>query len=101
MTSGSTDELCSYGLVPSCTDSSEGSLMSFDMTFWYASEPPSDQIAADVYDQLTDGDLNVVERSPALQEFLEEVLAVYPDLTEENAEESPWASSVYSNEECV
>ncbi|MGN9908878.1 hypothetical protein ACTMTJ_15150 [Phytohabitans sp. LJ34] len=34
-------------------------------------------------------------------EFYDEVVGIFGDLTEENAEESPWTSPLYRNEECV
>jgi hypothetical protein len=74
--------------------------MSFDLAFWYESEPSSPERAAQIYDQLTE-ELGVVERNPALGDFHREVISTYEDLTEENADESPWTASVYCDEECV
>jgi hypothetical protein len=78
-----------------------GGTMSFDLTFWYESEPSSPERAAQIYDQLADEELGIVERNHALDEFYQEVISVYEDITEENAEESPWTSPVYHNDECV
>lgn len=75
--------------------------MSFDLTFWYEREPSSPVQAAQIYDQLTDEKLGIVERNPTLGDFYQEVISTYEDLTEENADRSPWTSPVYRNEECV
>jgi hypothetical protein len=80
--------------------------MSFDLAFWYESEPSSPQQAAQIYDQLTDEDekVGVVERNPALNDFYQEVISTYGDLTEditENADETPWTAQVDFNGEYV
>ena len=75
--------------------------MSFDLIFWYECEPSTLEQATQIYDQLTEEDIGIVERNPVLGDFYQEVLSRYEDLTEENADGSPWTSPVYSNEECV
>lgn len=75
--------------------------MSFDLTFWSAKEPVTEEAAARIYDELTDGLAGVVDESPAIESFFNDVVAVYPDLVEENMEEAPWASAIYHNAECV
>jgi hypothetical protein len=75
--------------------------MSFDLAFWHETQPSDAERAYEIYDRLTDGETGVAESHPAVDEFYREVLSVYADITEENAEESPWASSPYRNDECV
>ncbi|MET7356202.1 hypothetical protein [Streptomyces mirabilis] len=75
--------------------------MSFDLTFWYQKSVPTSEEAAQVYDQLTDGLTGVVEESPEIEDFHQAVVSVFPDLTEENMNESPWASPLYVTSECV
>ncbi|WP_371778488.1 hypothetical protein [Streptosporangium subroseum] len=75
--------------------------MSFDLTFWYQKSIPTSEEAAQVYDQLTDELTGVVEESPAIEVFHQAVISAYPDLTEENMNESPWASPLYVTSECV
>jgi predicted nucleic acid-binding protein len=75
--------------------------MSFDLAFWYEKEPSDGDRAFQIYDQLTDGESDVVESSRAVDEFYAEVVSVYRDLTEENMEVSPWTSRLYHTPECV
>ena len=75
--------------------------MSFDLAFWVESPAPSPAEAAVTYDRLADGEEGVIAPDGAVARFLADVLADYPDLTEENMDVSPWASSIYSNTECV
>lgn len=79
--------------------------MSFDLAFWYEREPSSPEQAAQIYDQLTDEKLGIVERNPALGDFYQEVIATYKDLTEnmteEDADVAPWTAGVSCNQECV
>jgi hypothetical protein len=79
--------------------------MSFDMLFWYEHEPSTPEQAAQIYDKLTDGELGIVERNPALGDFYHEVMATYGDMsenmTEEDATVTPWTAGVYHNAECV
>ena len=79
--------------------------MSFDLAFWYESEPSSPERAAQIYYQLMDGKEGIVERHPALGEFYQEVIATYKDLTEnmsdEDADAAPWTAQVDYNQEYV
>lgn len=75
--------------------------MSFDLAFWHESKPTTAEEAARIYDKLTDGEIGIADRHPAVGAFYDDVIAAFGDLTEENAEESPWMSPLYRNEECV
>lgn len=75
--------------------------MSFDLAFWRQESIPTAEEAAYVYDQLVDGLMGVVDESPAIDNFYQSVISVIPDLTEENMEDSPWASPLYVTGECV
>ncbi|MFV2117300.1 hypothetical protein ACE14D_02165, partial [Streptomyces sp. Act-28] len=75
--------------------------MSFDLIFWYQQEVPTSEKAAQIYDQLTDGVTGIVEESSAVEDFYRSVISEFPDLDEENMEESPWASPLYVTGECV
>jgi hypothetical protein len=75
--------------------------VSFDLIFWYQKSVPTLEEAARIYDQLTDGLTGVVEESSAVDDFHRSVISVFPDLTEENMNDSPWASPLYVTGECV
>jgi hypothetical protein len=75
--------------------------MSFDMAFWFQLEPPSAESAAQIYDRLTDGETGVVSETTGVEHFFNDVVAVFPDLNEQNAQESPWSSPIYRTPECV
>lgn len=75
--------------------------MSFDLIFWYQKSVSTLEEAARIYDQLTDGLTGVVEESPAIGDFHRSVISVFPDITDENMNESPWASPLYVTSECV
>ncbi|MGW0846155.1 hypothetical protein ACWD26_39685 [Streptomyces sp. NPDC002787] len=75
--------------------------MSFDLAFWRQETIPTSEEAAHVYDQLADGLTGVVEESSAIDAFYESVISAIPDLTEENMNDSPWASPLYVTSECV
>ncbi|MEU7854459.1 hypothetical protein [Nonomuraea sp. NPDC049141] len=75
--------------------------MSFDLAFWCQRSIPTPEEAAQVYDQLTDGLAGIVEESSAIDDFCQAVISVFPNLTEDNVNESPWASPLYVTSECV
>lgn len=75
--------------------------MSFDLAFWVESPAPSPTEAAATYDQLAEGEDGVIAPDDSVARFLADVVAVYPDLAEDNMDISPWASPIYSNAECV
>ncbi|MBC3987192.1 hypothetical protein H8N01_32525 [Streptomyces sp. AC536] len=75
--------------------------MSFDLAFWIQKSVPTLEESAWAYDQLTDGLTGVVEEDPAVEDFRASVISAFPDLTEETMDESPWASPLYGNRECV
>lgn len=75
--------------------------MSFGLVFWYQESIPTSEEASHVYDQLADGLTGIVEESPVIGDFHRSVISVFPDLTEQNMNESPWASPIYVTSECV
>lgn len=79
--------------------------MSYDLAFWHESGSLDAVTAYQKYDAMTDGESGVTAESPRVAEFYRDVLRVYRDLaedtSEEEAEQSPWTSSVYFNGECV
>ncbi|MET7426002.1 hypothetical protein [Dactylosporangium sp. NPDC005555] len=74
--------------------------MSFDLAVWYQVGPLTGDEAYAIYDRLTDGIVGVVEPSPAIAAFLEDLLEVFPD-DDDDDDSSPWASGIYSTDECV
>ncbi|WP_405960722.1 hypothetical protein OG235_27015 [Streptomyces sp. NBC_00024] len=79
--------------------------MSYDLAFWYESRSIDSKTAFRKYDATVDGESGVTAGSPRVAAFHRDVLNAYQDLTEntseEEAEQSPWTSSVYFNGECV
>lgn len=75
--------------------------MSFDLAFWYERDPSSPEQAEQIYLQLVEGELGIVERNPALGEFYQEVIATNGDLTEGGTDAAPWTAMVDHNEECI
>lgn len=79
--------------------------MSYDLAFWYESGSLDAAAAYHKYEAMADGDSGVSTKSPRVAEFHRDVLKAYQDLTEdtteEEADQSPWTSSVYFNGECV
>ncbi|MCA2224417.1 hypothetical protein [Nonomuraea aurantiaca] len=75
--------------------------MSFDLAFWRQKPVPTVEEAAQIYDQLADGLSGAVEVSSAVEDFHKAVISVFPDLAEENMDESPWTSPLYVTSECV
>lgn len=75
--------------------------MSFELAFWHEDPSPSGDAALATYYRLTEEDDDAVRPHVAVSRFLAEVLTTFEDLTEENAESSPWAGPVYATEGCV
>jgi hypothetical protein len=75
--------------------------MSFDLGFWHQNGRPTNEVADQIYARLCDGNIGVVEESQGVKAFFRDVVSIFPDITEENAEESPWASALYRTPECV
>ncbi|WP_405612975.1 hypothetical protein [Streptomyces sp. NBC_00076] len=71
------------------------------MAFWQEDGEIDAGIAYQKYDAMTDGELGISPKSANVTEFYKAILRTYDDLTIENAEDSPWASPVHCNEECV
>lgn len=81
--------------------SKKGLTVSFDLAFWFQESAPALEEAAQVYDKLTDGETGVVGEDPTVEDFHQAVISVFPDLVEENMNESPWAAPIYATSECV
>lgn len=79
----------------------EERVVSYDLAFWHEIEPSDPEKAAEIYDRLSEGEKGVLDSSVAIEQFFDDVISAYPDLTEENMSESPWASTLYRNSECV
>ena len=75
--------------------------MSFDLAFWVEEPTPVGSAAAETYDRLVDGELNVVGAHVAVGKFFDEVVSTFPNRPAENPDSSPWASPIYKTEECV
>ncbi|MCG5216435.1 hypothetical protein [Streptosporangium sp. KLBMP 9127] len=75
--------------------------MSFDLAFWYEKEVPDADGAARIYDQFTDGLTGVAEERGEIDRFYQDIVSIFPDITEGNMRESPWASPLYRTSECV
>ncbi|MGI5179025.1 hypothetical protein ACQEVZ_22090 [Dactylosporangium sp. CA-152071] len=72
--------------------------MSFDLAVWYQVGPLTGDEAFAIYERLADGIVGVVEPSPAIAAFLEDLLEVFPDDDDDSA---PWAAGIYSTDACV
>ncbi|MDX3747109.1 hypothetical protein [Streptomyces sp. AK08-02] len=75
--------------------------MSYDLAFWYEEKAINAEVAYQKYAAMADGESGIVTEHPGVAEFYLDTLQDYPDLSEENAEESPWSSPVYCTGECV
>ncbi|GAA4365073.1 hypothetical protein GCM10023088_10070 [Actinomadura verrucosospora] len=75
--------------------------MSFDLAFWFQWPAPTVEEAAKIYDQLSDEIQGAVEEGPSIRGFYHEVTSIYPDINEDNMEESVWSSALYVTDECL
>jgi hypothetical protein len=73
--------------------------MSIDMAVWEGERPASDKEAAQTYRALYDRYIESeypTEATPRIKEFVETLLATFPDLDElgeDDVDDSPWADS--------
>jgi hypothetical protein len=68
--------------------------VSYDLAVWVGARPRSDADASSVYKQMMermDGGESEVEPSPAIRAYVEALLQRWPDITDDAAEDSPWA----------
>jgi len=68
--------------------------MSMDLAVWYSTRPLDKKQALAIYQGLCNGELAVLEGSERIDAFLSDLHGVYAaldDLSEEEAEKSPWA----------
>lgn len=75
--------------------------MSFDLAFWRSSGDESTEQAARIYHQLIDGVHGAVDPSPLVAAFYRAATMTYPELSEDNAEESPWAAAIDVTDEGI
>ncbi|MDX6740106.1 hypothetical protein [Actinocorallia sp. A-T 12471] len=75
--------------------------MSFDLVFWRSAGEVRVGEAAGIYERLVEGDSGVVAEAEEIAEFYGAIVSVYPDITVENMDETPWASPIYWNRECL
>ncbi|WP_136518139.1 hypothetical protein [Cellulomonas telluris] len=75
--------------------------MSFELAFWHERPTPSDDAALATYYRLTEEDGDAVRPHVAVSRFLTDLLTAFEDLTEENADSSPWAGPVCATDGCV
>ena len=70
--------------------------MSYDLAVWEGSRPADNDAAADAYEDLCNRYLELDERLPPtgrIRDYVEALLARWPDLGEEGSDDSPWAGS--------
>ncbi|SOD81784.1 hypothetical protein [Streptomyces sp. Ag109_G2-15] len=75
--------------------------MSFDLAFWYSKDPVDASTALEIYRSILDEASDVVAPNSAVGDFLADVVKVFPDLTEENMDNSPWMSPLYYSDAYV
>lgn len=69
--------------------------MSFDLAFWHTDSAIDAGEAAEIYKGIIAEVPDVVAANPAVERFHADVVGVFPDLTEENMDESPWMAELY------
>ena len=72
--------------------------MSFDLAFWHVDGSIDAAQALATYEGILEEIPGCVAENPAVGRFNADVVSVFPDLTEENADESPWSSPLYSSD---
>ncbi|MGW6543508.1 hypothetical protein ACWGBH_11780 [Streptomyces massasporeus] len=79
--------------------------MRYDLAFWHERGSLDAAAAYQKCDAMTDGESGVSAESSRVAQFHRDTLKAYPDLTEntteDEADQSPWTSSVYFNGERV
>ncbi|MFF9194912.1 hypothetical protein ACF09L_06880 [Streptomyces sp. NPDC014779] len=75
--------------------------MSFDLAFWHSAIPVDNVSALGTYRAILDESPGAVESHVAVGAFLADLVSVFPDLTEENMDASPWMSPLYCSEAFV
>jgi hypothetical protein len=76
-------------------------LVSFDLAFWYSEGPVDGSSALETYRAILKEEPSATNPSVAVSEFLADLVKVFPDLTEENADSSPWMSPLYFSDAFV
>jgi formylmethanofuran dehydrogenase subunit E-like metal-binding protein len=72
--------------------------MSFDLAFWYADGPVNAVQALATYEAILREEPDCVAANSAVARFNADVVSVFPDLTAENMNDSPWSSPLYSSD---
>jgi hypothetical protein len=70
--------------------------MSYDLAVWEGDRPADDAAAAEVFSELYERyiETDVTQpQTPAIKEFITDLLTHWPDLTVDNIETSPWTVS--------
>ncbi|MGW3994010.1 hypothetical protein ACWEF6_11035 [Amycolatopsis sp. NPDC004772] len=75
--------------------------MSFDLAFWWEPQAISSDEAARKYHAMVELRSGVVLHNDRLDNFFDELTENFPDLTEENLDDSPWSAPLYRTSECV
>ncbi|MBZ4318378.1 hypothetical protein [Streptomyces huiliensis] len=75
--------------------------MSFDLGFWWERQPISPAEAARKYGAMAEGGMGIAGEHGMLGTFYAQLTSRFPDLTEDNFEDSPWSSPLYRTRECV
>ncbi|MGC4987021.1 hypothetical protein ACLQ18_41585 [Streptomyces sp. DT193] len=75
--------------------------MSFDLAFWYSVDPVDGTSALGTYRAILDEVPEAAAPNVAVSDFLADVVKVFPDLTEENMDGSPWMSPLYFSDAFV
>lgn len=75
--------------------------MSFDLAFWWEPQAISSDEAARKYRAMVELRSGVVLHNEGLDNFFEELIENFPDLTEDNLDDSPWSAPLYRTSECV
>lgn len=68
--------------------------MSFDLGFWYSEGPTEAARGAEIYREILSGD-SPVHANPAVENFHRDMVSVFPDLTEDNFERSPFSAPLH------
>ncbi|WIX78677.1 hypothetical protein QRX50_46315 [Amycolatopsis carbonis] len=70
--------------------------MSYDLAVWEGDRPPSDQAAGDAFGLLYERHIESdVQEPPSdrIRAFVSALLDRYPDISEQDGEDSPWSTS--------
>ena len=66
--------------------------MSYDLAVWEGARPSSDAEAARMFETMLERNANR-EPAPSIRNYVEALLARYPDLDDDNEDETPWSDA--------